>query len=150
VITIVVFAGYLFYAQSAHRRPDNPAAGLKSVFREPEKVVSERVGLKEGEARMYGFTLRSGAKVEVKVTARPKNVDVMLMTAEDLAKFKAAHGKLLGGKYTYREALSRKGILSMTESDVLPAGEWTIVVQRPQESALFGDDTAASVDVTVY
>jgi hypothetical protein len=36
------------------------------------------------------------------------------------------------------------------QSEVLPAGDWAIVVQRPQEAAIFGHDTAASVDVTVF
>lgn len=130
------------------RRP--PPDSLGAIFREPQKVVSERISLKEGQAMMYTFTLPTSRRVEVKVRANPKKVDVMLMTADDLAKFKRAMGKLFGRNFTYRRALSRESILAMTESEVLPAGAWAIVVQRPQESLMFGDDTAASVDVTVY
>jgi hypothetical protein len=120
------------------------------MLRQPQKVVSEKIGLKEGQAMMYTFTLRSESKVEVKISANPKNVDVMLMTAADLAAYKQARGKLFGGHYSYRKALSRQGILEMTEAEVLPSGEWAIVVQRPDEDALFKHDTSASVDVTVY
>ena len=35
----------------------------------------------------------------------------------------------------------------MNESDVLPAGRYRIVVERPQESMLFTDKTAAAVTV---
>ncbi len=149
LLALLCGAGYIAYRANSGPAGSISPAGSAPVFRQPEKVVSERVGLKEGEARMYTFILRSAAKVEVRVNASPKNVDVMLMTAADLAGYKKAHGKLFGGRYTYRQALSRQGVLEMTESDNLPPGEWAIVVQRPNES-LFGQDTAATVDVTVY
>jgi hypothetical protein len=149
LLVLLCGAGYLAYRANSGPAGSISPAGSPPVFRQPEKVVSERIGLKEGEARMYTFTLRSAAKVEVKINAGPKNVDVMLMTAADLASYKKAHGKLFGGRYTYRQALSRQGVLEMAESDMLPPGEWAIVIQRPNES-LFGQDTAASIGVTVY
>ncbi len=148
LLALLAGAAFIFYRVSSGPAGSSPS-GIAPVFRQPEKVVAERVNLEEGEARMYSFTLRSAAKVEVKVSASPKNVDVMLMTADDLAGYKKAHGELFGGKYTYRKALSRQGVLEMTEADTLPEGEWAIVVQRPNES-LFGQDTAARIDVTVY
>jgi hypothetical protein len=127
-----------------------PSAGLRAAFRQPQKLVSERTSLKEGQAMMYSFDLRSDARLEVRVNARPKSVDVMLMTAAELERFKKAMGELFGGKYTYRRALSGKSVLDMKETETLPAGNWAIVVRRPQESVLFADDTAASVEVTAY
>jgi hypothetical protein len=150
LLALLCGAGYLAYRANSGPAGSISPAGSPPVFRQPEKVVSERVSLKEGEARMYSFTLQSAAKVGVKINANPKNVDVMLMTAADLNSYKNAHGKLFGGRYSYRKALSRQGILEMTESEVLPPGEWAIVVQRPDEDALFKHDTSASVDVTVY
>lgn len=99
---------------------------------------------------MYSFELRSDARVSVRVRAAPKDVDVMLMTVAELEKFKKAMGKLFGGHYTYRKTLSGKSVLDMDETETLPVGQWAIVVQRPQESVLFGDATSAAVDVTVY
>jgi hypothetical protein len=38
----------------------------------------------------------------------------------------------------------------MTESEILPKGEWAVVVQRPDEDALFRHDTSATIEVTAY
>ena len=86
----------------------------------------------------------------MKINANPKNVDVMLMTAADLQSYRTAHGKLFGGRHTYRKALFRQGMQAMTESDTLPVDDWAIVVQRPDEDAIFKYDTSASVEVTAY
>ena len=140
----------IIYRAATSEKAAPPSAGLKAAFRQPQNLVKESISLKEGQAKMYQFELRSDARVEVQVRAKPKNVNVMLMTADELEKFKKALGELFGGQYTYRKALSAQAILNMKETEILPAGRWAIVVQRPQESVLFGDDTAATVDVTVY
>lgn len=150
LLALLCGAGYVAYRANSGPAGSIAPSGSAPVFREPEKVVSERLGLKEGQAEMYSFTLRSSARVEVRINANPKNVDVMLMTAAELEGYKTAHGKLFGGRYSYRKALSRQGIQAMTESEVLPRGEWAIVVQRPDEDAIFKHDTSVSVDVTVY
>jgi hypothetical protein len=150
LIGVVVFLVYHSSVGPSSRPSLATPEGLREVIRQPQKLVSERISLKEGQAEMYSFTLASSGRVEVKVNASPKDVDVMLMTADELKKFQAALGKAFGGRYTYRQALSRQKVLGMTASEVLPAGDWAIVIQRPVEGALFHDDTAASVDVTVY
>ncbi len=147
---IAVVGVFVVYRAVTSNTAAPPSAGVRGALRQPQKVVSEKVSLKEGQAMMYSFDLRTNARVEVRVRATPKNVDVMLMTGAELEKFKKAMGALFGGKYTYRQALSARGILNMKETEILPAGRWAIVVQRPQESILIGDDTAASVDVTAY
>jgi hypothetical protein len=126
------------------------SAGLAGALREPKKVVSDRFSLKEGQAKSFSFNLNTDARIEVRVDASPKNVDVMLMTAADLRQFNQAMGKLFGGKYTYRQALSRQATMKMDQSEVLPAGAWAVVVQRPQEALIFGKETTVSVDVTAY
>jgi hypothetical protein len=149
-LAVILGVGFFLYRAATSNTAAPASAGLGAAFRQPQKVVSERISLKEGQARMYGFQLRSDSRVEVKVEASPKNVDVMLMTSAELERFKKATGELFAGRYTYRQSLSRKSILDMKETEILPAGQWAIVVRRPQESMLFGDGTAASVDVTVY
>jgi hypothetical protein len=98
----------------------------------------------------YTFRLVTDSRVRVQVAAEPKNVDVMLMTKEDQEKFRQAAGKLFGGQYTYRQALSSQQILRMDKTEVVPQGEWSIVVMRPAESLLFQEQTKANVVVTVY
>jgi hypothetical protein len=152
LVILGVFAAgaFIVYRAATNEKAAPPSAGLRGAFRQPQKVVSERASLKEGQAMMYAFELRSDARVEVEVHAQPKSVSVMLMTAAELEKFRKAMGELFGGKYTYRQALSRQAVLQMKDTEMLPAGSWAIVIQRPRESLLFGDDTAAAIDVTVY
>jgi len=113
----------------------------------PQTLFSETIQLKEGEAKSYGFTLPSIRTVEVTVAAHPKRVNVMLMSEEDWRKYNKARGDLFGGKYTYRQTLSRREIVGMKERDMLPAGSWRIVIERPQEAILFGEDTTAVVTI---
>jgi len=150
LIALLCGAAYFAYRVNSGPAGSSRVAGMPEAFRQPRKLVSERVGLKEGQAMMYAFTLASAARVEVTVSARPKNVDVMLMTAADLESYKRAMGKLFGGHYSYRKTLSRQGVQAMTESETLPAGDWAIVVQRPQEDVLFTHDTSVSIQVTAF
>ena len=112
-------------------------------------VTSERIRLAEGEAKAFGFALPGQSTVEVSVEASPKQVDVYLMTEAEWKKFKDANESFFGGSFTYRQSrLSSKSILRMDETDDLPFGSYRVVVRRPNDSLLFGDDTAATVNIT--
>ena len=145
LFALLVLAGVLYVVFPQLRR--SPV--LPSAIREPQVMVNESVVLKEGNAKLYSFSLPTDREVTVEVTASPKVVDVMLMTAADRQKYEEAMGSLFDRGFTYRQKLSSKGVLRFSETDTVPAGTWTIVVQRPNESALLGDDTAATVKVTV-
>lgn len=151
VLLIVAAAGVFWFWRSATSdRAAPPSAGLSGALRQPKKLVDERIELNEGQSMSYSFRLGTDSRVRVQVTAEPKNVDVMLMSKEDQEKFRQVAGKLFGGQYTYRQALSSEKILQMDKTEVVPEGEWSIVVLRPQESLLFQDKTTANVIVTVY
>ena len=98
----------------------------------------------------YGFTLPSDRRVQVIVDASPKAVDVMLMAEEDWASYQRASGRLFGGRYSYRQALSRESILHMDQSEILPAGTWRIAVRRPQEALLLPSDTAVTIRIVSF
>lgn len=123
---------------------------LLAFFREPQKVVDERVRLNERTSNIYSFRLDADSRVRVQVNAHPNAVDAMLMTQVQADKFKAVSKKLLGGKFTYQQALSSKNVLRMDKTELLPAGEWAIVVSRPSEGILFQESSTADVVVTVY
>ena len=127
-----------------------PGAGLIGIVRQPVKVVDQRVQLKEGQAVTYSLNLNTDSRVQVQVTAAPKPVDVMLMDQNQAAQFRQAMGKLFGGNYTYMQALSGQQVLSMDKTDLLPRGQWALVVMRPREAILFTEDAAAQIVVTVY
>jgi hypothetical protein len=149
-LVLIAIAVFYIYRAATSNRAAPLSTGLAGAIRQPTKLVSDRFSLKEGQAQMFSFSLGSDARVEVSVEASPKNVDVMLMTDSELKKYKQAMGKLFGGKYTHRQALSRQATMKMNQTELLPAGAWAIVVQRPQEAILFGHETTVSVDVTAY
>jgi hypothetical protein len=116
----------------------------------PQTIVSETISLKEGEAKGYGFRIPTDRRIEVSVAANPKAVNVMLMTDAQWEKYREVKGKLFGGRYEYKQSLSKEGVLNMKESDILPAGTYRIVVERPEEALLFKKETAASITIMGY
>ncbi|ACL64447.1 hypothetical protein A2cp1_1098 [Anaeromyxobacter dehalogenans 2CP-1] len=147
--TLVLFlllagAGYVAF------KVVNQGASVRSAIAGPETVVSETVSLDEGAAKYYGFSLPTQGKVEVTVAAAPKSVNVYLMDEQDWQAYSKARQKVTGGKFTYRQAPSARSVLNMKQSDLLPAGSWRVVVERPQEALLFGDSTAATLTIVAY
>jgi hypothetical protein len=116
----------------------------------PQTIVSETISLKEGQAMGYGFRIPSDRRIEVNVTASPKPVNVMLMSETQWKKYNEVRGKLFGGQYEYKQALSKQAVLQMKEGDILPAGSYRIVVERPEEALVFKKETAASVTIIGY
>lgn len=139
-----------FWRSTYNERAAPPSAGLLAAIRQPKTLVNERVQLNEGQHVLYSFTLNSDARVQVKVAADPKQVDVMLMSKTEADEFKQVSAKLLGGKYTYRQVLSSQKVLQMDKNEILPSGDWCIVVMRPREALLGGTGTAASISITVF
>jgi len=150
VLALILVGGFFWVRAGSNNRTAPPSAGIADQLRQPQVIVSEAVSLKEGESKMYTFTLNTDARVQVQVEASPKKVDVMLMTVADLETFKKAMGKLFGGKFSHRQTLSSEGVVKMDQTDVVPAGQWAVVVMRPAEALLFGKETKATVSVTVY
>ena len=102
-----------------------------------------------GQAKDFSFRLPSSRRVEVTMTAAPKGVSVYLMSSADFAGYTAARQKP-GSQFTYRRALSAQNALRFSQADVIPEGTWHIVVERPNESLLFGDESTASVKIVAY
>lgn len=118
-----------------------------TAIRQPVTLVSQTVVLREGNAMGYGFSLNTQANVEVNISATPKPVNVMLMREEQWQRYRQVHGSLFGGRFEYVNRLSATNVTRFAESSDLPAGQWRIVVERPSEAILFGDDTSATVNV---
>jgi len=127
-----------------------PGRSVEALVRGPQTIVDERVQLHEGDARGYGFSLPSARKVDVQVSANPKDINVWLMTESQWGTYQKVHGNLTGGRFEYMQGLSRAKILSWSGTDVLPQGSWRIVVERPREAVLFGDATNANVKIVGY
>lgn len=125
-------------------------SSLVGAVQGPQAIVNERVELKEGNAMGYAFRLPSQRRIDVEVSAQPKNINVMLMTEEQWAKYQKVKGSLWGGQYQYTQGLSRQGVLTWSGSEILPAGSWRLVIERPSEALLFGDATSASVKITAH
>ncbi|MFY0572928.1 hypothetical protein ACN28E_55130 [Archangium lansingense] len=61
--------------------------------------MNETIELREGTAMSYGFFIPSDRRLEVRVAASPKPVNVMLMSEDQWAKYQEVRGKLFGGQY---------------------------------------------------
>lgn len=125
-------------------------ASLVGAITGPRTLVNERIELQEGSAQGYGFELHQSARVDVSVGTVPKSVNLMLMSEQQWSRYRDVKGSLWGGEYQYNRALSRKGVLDWHGSEVLPAGKWRVVVERPREAILFEDSTLAQVIVVVH
>jgi len=147
---LILGIGYWLWRATTSDEAAPLSAGFFAAFRQPERVVNERAELKEGEFASYFFALRTDARVQVQVSAGPKNVDVMLMTKEEAERLRQSPDNLFGGRYTYREDLSSKQVHAMDRTEVLPKGEWTIVVMRPSEGLLPEKGTSVNIIVTTY
>lgn len=149
-LAIIIGISYWFWRASTSHRVAPPSAGFFAALRQPKKVVDERLELKEGQFVSYPFALRTDARVEVEVNAEPKHVDVMLMTREEASKFRGISGRLSEGEFAYGQGLSSKQVHRMDKTEVLPKGEWTIIVFRPSEALLSREGTSVNIIVTVY
>ena len=90
VLVLLALAGVL-YAMRNSRLNDKaalPGAGILGALRQPKRLVNERAELKEGESKIYGFTTSADARVQVKVKAKPRRIDVMLLNDDDLKHFR--------------------------------------------------------------
>jgi hypothetical protein len=150
VIVVLIIGGAILWRAANNNRAAPPSAGFVAAFRQPQRVVDQRVALKEGSYVVYSFSLSTDARVQVQVLAAPESVNVLLMTPDDVDRFRKVNDDLFGGKYSYRRALSSKEVLRMDSTEALPMGQWAIVVQRPLEHILFHKNTGANVVVTVY
>jgi hypothetical protein len=134
---------YIFFKVST-------GSSVAGAVRGPQTIVYEAVELKEGEANGYGFSIPSDRRIEVQVLANPKPVNVMLMSEAQWNRYNEARGELFGGQYEYLRALSKQSVLQMNESQVLPAGSYRLVVERPSEALFFKKATAATVAIIGY
>lgn len=146
VLVLVILLGWVGLSLVAGR---NPLALLAGAVRGPQVVVDETMSLDEGEAKLFSISSPSTVNVHIEVSASPEAVDVMLMNDNDVERYKAANGNLFGGQYSFRQGLSSQGVTAFDQSDTLPEGKWTFVVQRPRVSALVTDKTDATVKITV-
>ena len=98
----------------------------------------------------YGFYIPTDRRIEVRVAANPKPVNVMLMSEDQWARYQEVHGKLFGGQFQYKQALSKQSVLQMSESDILPSGRYRVVVERAEEALFFKKATGATVTIIGY
>lgn len=150
LLAIIIGVSYWFWRASTSNRAAPLSAGIFAAFRQPKTVVDKRVELKQGQFISHRFGLRTDARVEVQVSADPQYVDVMIMTKEDADRLRQTPGRLSGGEYKYVEALSSKQVHRMDKTEVLPKGEWAVIVMQPSEALSFQERTSVSIVVTAY
>lgn len=142
-------AGWWIWQAATSDRKAPFSAGLGGAFREPRTVADGRVSLKAGRHVSYAFGLDTDSRVHVRITALAAPVDMMLMPKADAARFGAAGGDLFGAGYSGVPALSSARVGMMDKTEIVPKGEWALVVARPKGDSA-GEESAAEVALTVY
>ncbi len=151
VLLIAVLGGAWWIWQAVTSNKKAPlSAGLTAVFREPRKVADTRVDLNEGQHVSYAFGLETESRVSVRVTAKGDTVDVMLMPKPEAEMFRNAGGNLFGGGYSCLEALSSSQAAWLDKTEVVPKGEWSLVVMRPKKASPGKEGVPVEIAVTVY
>ncbi len=151
-ILIVVALGAAYWAWQATTSDKKApfSAGLKGAFREPTNVVDERVPMSAGQNVSYAFGVETDARVHVSVISAGCPVDVMLMPKAEAARFARSGGSLFGGGYDFRPNLSLAQVGLMDKTEVVPKGEWSLVVMRPEDAAAGRAKASVSIALTVY
>ena len=148
------------------------SAGLSGAVRPPQELFDESIRIGEGGYKYYSFELYTSARVRVEVYTSPAHVNVMLMTPSDFEGYQQAmrnaehllqsialldlEGILesieqdSGIGYTRRELLSSENVVQYDRTEMLPSGEWIIVVERPLENVFSPQSTTANITITVY
>lgn len=126
------------------------SAGLSAAFREPRTVADGRVALKAGQHVSYAFGLETDSRVHVRVTALAAPVEMMLMPKAEAERFRNAAGDLFGGAYSGFRAFSSKQVGLMDKTEVVPKGEWSLVVVRPKDASPDKEEASTEIAVTVY
>jgi hypothetical protein len=156
LLAVVIGLEFLIFRRPGANDRDKGApavAAFAAPMSPPQNVVHQRNQLKEGQSATYSFFLVQDARVRIEITATPKPVDVMVMTSDEAAKFQEGQGKFfafLAPGYTFRQTLSAQDVVTLDKTDILPRGNWVIVITRPREAIFFKKDTAASTILTIY
>ena len=149
VIAVLGAAWWIWQAATSDKKAPF-SAGLAAAFREPRKVADTREALKGGQHVSYAFGLETDSRVHVRVIAMADAVEVMLMPKTEAERFRNAEGNLFGGGYTCFEALSSRQVGWLDKTEVVPKGEWSLVVMRPKAASPGKEGAPADIAVTVY
>ena len=150
LIAVVAFYGIPWFIEWRAAHSDTvalPSAGLAGSISPARELVNEAVELNEGQYQYYSFQLKRDSRVQVKVEAAPKHVDVMLMTPSQAELFRDMSP---GETFHYKEALHGDQVIRFDETEIIPEGEWVIVVFRPLENIWSPQSTVADIEITVY
>lgn len=141
VLLAILVGGFYLYFKI------RTGSSVQTAISGPETIFDETYTLDEGQGRTYSFSFVQDRRIHVSVRAQPKRVNVLLMNDSDFAEYTRARGKLLGGEYHYIPALSATGVTDTEREALLPAGRYTVVVERPNDSLLITDMTTAHVTI---
>ncbi len=151
VLVVAALGGAWWFWQAATSNRQAPfSAGVTAAFREPRTIANERVALAAGQNVSYAFALETDSRVHVRVASVADPVDMMLMPKADAQKFRRAGGDLFGGGYSAFPAFSQRQIGILDKTEVVPKGEWALVILRPGGGAPGKSESSTEVALTVY
>ena len=150
LIAVVAFYGisWLIEWRAAHSdTAAPPSAGLAGAISPSQELANAAVELDEGQYQYYSFQLKRDSRIHVKIAAAPKHVNVMLMTPSQAELFREASPSEV---FYYSEVLHGDKVVRFDETEIVPEGEWVIVVFRPPENIWSPQSTVVDIMITVY
>ncbi len=151
VLLVAVLGGAYWVWQAATSVKKAPfSAGLAAAFRDARKIADERLALKPGQHVSYAFGLDTDSRVHVRIVAVSDPVDTMLMSKPDADRFLHAAGDLFAGGYSGQPAFSSKQVGMLDKTEIVPKGEWVLVVVRPRDGGSGAPGSSTEVALTVY
>lgn len=116
----------------------------------PETVLSDRVAIHAGQVMRYDIVLRTSAEVRFDVRAEPVAVSVKLVANQESTAGAGNSGKTGAPPSLPEPVFSHQAALTMTKLTALPAGKWTLLIERARTSGSASRrDTTVSTQVTL-
>lgn len=146
----VIFVVWYFVLPPSARE----AAGniYENVSHQPQTITDETSDIPAGSWMIYSFELSKEVSATLTIEVRSgAAVDVYLMDEEQKTRFEEAQKSLTGGEIQFMQPLSRKSTRGYTESKVLPAGRWYLIVKSNETVPLLGKgkDTTVHMKLVV-
>jgi len=129
VVVLVVgsFCAQELFSHFTAKGGAGPGAGV------PEKVISDRVDLKQGQVMRYDVVLRVGARLKIVVRSSRVPISVKLVSAKEPSPGVLRSRTDESGPTAPQPVFWQRDTLGITKVETLTAGKWTLFIEASEE-----------------